>query len=90
MPFPCRVAAFDFSRGFQPTVSVMSINSVASATVEPAGMIQSSLRDVVKRSPIRGLKPTAKITRSLRDQRGRPLVKRFGKGKPEGLVTAGN
>jgi hypothetical protein len=43
--FPCRVAAFDFSRGFKPTVSVMRINSVASATVEPSGMIQSSLRD---------------------------------------------
>jgi len=45
MVFPRRVAAFDFSRGFQPTVSGMRIDSVASATIEPrtARMIQSSL-----------------------------------------------
>jgi hypothetical protein len=88
MPIPCRVEAFEFSRGFQPTVSVTKINSVASATIGPAGTIQSSLRDVVNRSPIRELKTTDKIIRSLRDKRVRPQVKRFGKGKPEGLDTA--
>jgi len=63
-----RIAAPDFSRGFQSTERDHTIHSVASATIEPRiAMIQPSLtrRRILSR-PDRALKRTAKFIAPLR------------------------
>jgi hypothetical protein len=78
-----RSATIDGSRGFQPTVTVTNlfrrcatIDWVAAYGVPPGFMRRDATRfpDLANRGlkPFRGLKPTATIIRSLRDEEAFP------------------
>ena len=78
---PRRGATADGSRGFQPTGMVATFSLRRGATVEAGG--SSHVRGVVMRRAatrsvfrvvIRGLKPTATIMGSLRDEEAMPLA----------------
>ncbi len=79
--FPCRSATTDGSRGFQPTVTVETFSFRRGATVDGVtscgvahGFMRRSATRFIVGAAICGLKPTATIMRSLRDEEAMPMA----------------
>ena len=76
-----RGATIDGSRGFQPTGINASFSFRRGATVDPVvprdvvpGFMRRSATQFIGGAVVRGLKPTATIMRSRRDEEARPMA----------------